>query len=317
MRVYKEMGVASALNDSHEFVEARLLAMQGLTDQACRAALRYADAAESATLAIFARREAATWCGEVGMVDKAAELAEQCSAAGQEAWEAGDENLFVMRNSEMYWQGKAGRQRLAERLAHELVRDAELHLSPTDPLSFAIRNNAARIFEGSDTPDEAGDIYRRLVADQAKSCEEYDPAATATLHNYADYLADRGDLEDALYQYRRLLFTFTQFEGIRSFAALSLRHDVAATLVVMEQLDQARDLLEELYADCQRYLPEDSPLTLEAGSYLISLAVKRDNQAEVVRWTTAMIENHHHVVDEESLVSLVRLRNQALERAAT
>lgn len=265
---------------------------------------------------LFMKRETLPWLMSQARVDEAVSRVDEVAGVAAKEWGFLDDRTLIMRNSQMFWLGKAGLTRRAEGLARGLMEDARLALSPRDPLRCAIRNNAARILEAGDTPEVAGEIYRDLLADFSAWGEDASEQALSTRHNFAEYLYDQGDYTGALEALQYQLLLLTERLGVSSEEALTLRHEAAGMTLSSGQVGEAIEMWEALYEDCQKFLPPDHSLTADVIGCLLAEAVERDNYQDGVLWCDRLIDIYGQASEPLITASLVRIRNQMVEASA-
>lgn len=316
MKMFRTMDVGEELRGIAAYQEAMMLAQMGEYAKAISLLDQHLGSSPDVEVELFIKRETAPWLISLGRVDEAVTRLDYCSSLAAKSWGVLDERTLIIRNSQMYWTGKVGLTRKALDLAEKLLADAWASLDPRDELLNAIRNNAARIIEVGPNPAEAGRIYRDLLADYERWGEEGSPAALSARHNYADYLRDRGDFDDSLKVFQRLLLIVTEMRGITAEETLNVRNEVALTTYLVGREQEAVRQWEALVADLERFLGLGDPLTVDVIGTLLAEAMEDERLKEAVGWADKLIEAYVEGCDPELTASLVRIRNQMAESYA-
>lgn len=288
MRINREMNVATRLHNSAEMRRAARFADDGQIDRACRVVEDYLSTLNDPELEIFAERETVGWMGQLGHLDAASDLATALAVRAKRLW-GDDERTLVIRNTELFWAGKAGFSRKAEKLADALVKDAAHILAPADQLTCAIRNNAARIYEDGANSEKAGEIYRKLLSDYAKWGESASEEACVTRQNYANYLCDNQEYRDSLRTLQYQLLLITSRWGEQSSQAFETRHEIALVMLMSGDTAAAVEHWEAVHRDASNHLGWGDPLALEAAHYLLARAVVDDDSEAVTKWSDLLI----------------------------
>lgn len=315
MHINREMNVAFRLGESVQMQQAIRLAFMGNYEHACRVVEDFLEEESDLEIKIFARRETVGWRAQMGHVDEAAELANSLAEQAEQLWGV-EERSLIIRNSEMYWAGKAGLDTQAERLANNLVVEVARTLRPDDELACAIRNNAARIFENGCTPERAGDIYRELLRDYSRWGLSKTTEALTTRHNYAVYLRKKEAFPESIRTFQYQLLLVSGEMGEYSEAALATRHEIALVMFLSDDIMAAREQWEAVYSDAADYLGPNHPLVLEAANYLLGCSLIQKDTAGIETWSNVLIEVVSDLQEPQLRAALVRLRNSATQNAA-
>lgn len=314
MKIYREMSIAGELAKIPALSKAESYARDGNYEGACAQVLRFLEDDPDPRLAPFAGRLTVEWMVQMGKIDQALERARECVAQGTALWGITDERTLVLRNTEMYWTGQAGHHRRARSQADQLVQDALAYLPDQDQLGYAIRNNAARIYETDSSPQRAMQTYRALLDDFESWGDQDGAAAFSTRHNYAQFLRDCGQFPEALRLLQHQLLLLTQLLGESSNEALYTRHEAAVVSLLAGDADTAVQQWEGLWRDCEQYLEPGHALTIEVLGSLLSHSIATNDRLAVVDWCNRLLQARSHRDEPELRRAIERLRNQYLEQ---
>ena len=268
--------------------------------------------------AIFALRETIAWRAEIGDLDRAAKDAAACAKRGCEHWGTLDLRALMVRNTEMYWAGKAGKQKESERLAKSLLIDADTVLDEREPLRTAIRNNAARILELGEHADMAEQIYVELLEDFDKWQEADGIEALTTRANYIDYLESIGELSKAREVSSRQVILLLQSHGAKSPMTLYARYRMAILVLCDGDTETGTELMEAVAGDCEKYLEPGDELSVSAIEMVIALAMQADLPNETVSGLDRLIEQLKDITEPggQLMTGIKQIRNRYREQCA-
>lgn len=307
MHVHRQMDVAARLEASPQMREALRLASTGQHERACRVVNGFVEEAADPELKIFARRETIAWLGRMGRPADAAQLAHRLAEKAEELW-GDDHRTLTLRNTEMYWAGKVGGGTRAEALADTLVSQAVRTLRPSDPLACAIRNNAARILEGSDQPGRAANLYRALLRDYARWGLSRSVGARATRHNYAVYLRKQEAFPEAIRTFQYQLLLVSGEDGPYSPEALATRQEIALVMFLADDVPGAIEQWDAVHSDARAHLGPNHPVAVESANYLLGCALALEDKEGTKRWSGVLLQTLRHSVNPKLRAALLQLR---------
>ncbi|GEM_PF-6021355 len=268
--------------------------------------------------AIFALRETIAWRAELGDLDRAAKDASACAERGCAFWGSLDLHALMMRNSQMYWIGKSGRQKESERLAKALLVDADAVLDEHEPLRTAIRNNAARILELGESSEVAEQIYVEMLADFDRWQEADGEEALTTRNNYIEFLARKGEFARAREVSGRQVLLLMQSYGAKSELTLNARYRLAMLALYDDDVEAGAALMKAVATDCEKYLEPGTELAVSAIEMVVAISMQIEPPKETVKGLDRLIEQLRPVADAggELMTGLQQIRNRYREECA-
>lgn len=314
MRVYRDIGAAEQIYVYEEVRNAALLASLGEFERACAAIETFMNECDNEGIRIFAMREAIGWKEHQGLMDEVAYDAAECARRAREHWGQDDERTMIMLNTELYRTSRAGLVKKASSLAHTALKLAKANLSENDPLANAIRNNAAHAFVLNGERDQATHLYQGLLDDYERWGKTDSDEAMTTRDNYASYLLDSRQYDEALVLYRSQLAIFTNLWGSNNEVTLGCRNDVAMALYHTGDTHGANAMWRELSLDCNAHLETGHPLTIEVLTINIQSAIEAREHADVVRYSSQILPHLDAIGDTDSARTVRRLRNRHMEK---
>lgn len=311
MKLYSEIPAPEGLFEHAQVKEALVAAYWSEFERAIAAITEFLNDDPPEDHAIFALRETVPWWAELGNLDRAAKVATQCAQRAIQLWGSLDPMALVMRNTQMYWLGKAGKQSKAEECARSLLADAAVVLDLKEPLHAAVRNNAARVFEGGEYRAEAESIYIDLISDFEAWGQSETEHCFTTRDNYVQFLASDGRVSEARDLMLEQILIFTKIYGQYSPITLRGRYDASILSLHLGQMDSAREQLEGLAQDCAKHLDVADALTSMVLSVLLSIVLEQDDAAAVVQVTTRLLDQAQYTGDPcQMSAGLQQLRNR-------